>query len=121
MKTLPTTNLQKLNAMMCDLHEISRAKILNGIEQMYEQHSLPNAEYERIPEAQLWNTKRIKALPEWAKISDPQKLVVSSYMDWLCMEAQDLPGCIHPKGLKSYYKPDHKDSTPIMPAKLLMV
>lgn len=117
---IPTAQYNKINAILCDLHEIDRAKIVNAIEQAYDQHAKSHDDFVATPAALRWTTARIKALPEWSKIADFPKKALSDYMDFFLFTAQGNDGCVTEKGVKSYYKADYTNTTHILPTKLML-
>lgn len=106
-----------MSAILGDIHEVHRAKILNAMEQVYDAIIQPGKECKRPGDA--WTTKRVKELREWGMLSELAKVQASNYLDTVLYQAAGNKGCDTERALKSYYKPEHGASTPITTHKLI--
>jgi len=67
-----------------------------------------------------WSTDGLKACKAWERISDSQRLQLSHLLDKWLFEQGGNAGCITESGVRSYYKPDRLECSPIMPVKFIL-
>ena len=67
-----------------------------------------------------WSTGRLKELQCWKALPDANRVELSRLVDLWAYKASGNKGCITENGMRSYYKPDYREASVIMPSKLIL-